>query len=293
MALSEKSATFGDHALRIGTGIGDLRHGEMAAYLEERTSKSAVWCRRLASFSAVLFIVSGLAHRYGLLETVAFLVVLGLVALLAALALLLAAFAFPGVWSNGDRGGRDLTFGTVVALLVLVPFLLSGYRAFKYPELNDISTDLDDPPALTIAERTRTPGMNPLTEPTPAQRKLQMEKYPDVTGRRYNLPLDSTLNAVESVLSRTDWKLYGPMHPNGDEAEVSIEALAYTTLLAFPIDVSIRLIDEGETTYVDVRSASRYGRHDLGDNAARIDSFLKELDAEVATQLGEAPADSE
>lgn len=265
----------------------------MAAYLEERTSKAAVWSRRLASFSAVLFIVSGLAHRYALLETVAFLVVLGIVALLAALALLLVAYALPSVWNNGDRGGRDLTFGALVALLVLVPFLLSGYRAFKYPELNDISTDLDDLPALTLAAKTRTPGMNPLTEPTPAQRKLQMEKYPDLTGRRYNLSLDNTLDAVETVLSHTDWKLYGPMHPNGDEGEVSIEALAYTTLLAFPIDVSIRLIDEGDTTYVDMRSASRYGRHDLGDNAARIDSFLKELDTEVATRLGEAPADSD
>lgn len=265
----------------------------MVAYLEQRTSKTAGWSRRLASFSAVLFIVAGLGHRYGLLETVPFLCVLGIVAVLAVCALLSAFFAFPHVWNNGDHGGGDLTFGTLVALVVLVPFLLSGYRAFAYPELSDISTDVDDPPALTMATKNRAPGMNPLTLPTAAQRKLQMEKYPQVTGRRYDLPFDRTLDAVETVLSRTDWKLFGPLSVSGEESELTIGALAYTTFFAFPIDVSIRLVDEGDTTYVDMRSASRYGRHDFGDNAARITGFLQDLDAEVATQTGEAPSQSD
>lgn len=261
----------------------------MAAYLEERRSKSAAWSWRLASFSAVLFIIAGLGHRYALLETVPFLWVLGIVAVLAAFALLCAAFAFPSVWSNGDIGGREMTYGAIVAAFVLVPFLLSGYRAFVYPELNDISTDLDDPPALTVALKTRTAGMNPVLPPSPAQAKLQAQKYPDITGRRYDLPLDRTLAAVEAVLSHTDWKLYGPMRSPDNEDEISIEALAYTTFLAFPVDVSIRLLDEGDTTYVDMRSASRYGRHDLGDNAARVRQFLDDLDAEIADETGEKP----
>ena len=40
-----------------------------------------------------------------------------------------------------------------------------------------------------------------------------------------------------------------------------------------------------------MRSASRYGRYDLGDNAARITDFLSELDQEVAGQVGAAPAE--
>jgi uncharacterized protein (DUF1499 family) len=50
--------------------------------------------------------------------------------------------------------------------------------------------------------------------------------------------------------------------------------------------VAIRLTDEGETTYVDMRSASRYGRGDFGDNARRIAGFLDALDAEMADQAG-------
>jgi len=261
----------------------------MAAYLEERRSRSAVWSWRLGSFSTVLFIVSGLGHRYALLETVPFLWVLGIVAVLAAFGLMFAAFAFPSVWNDGDIGGRDMTGGALLSVLVLLPFLLTGYRAYAYPELNDVSTDLDDPPALTVALKTRTPAMNPVVPPSPAQARLQTQSYPDVTGRRYELPLDRTLGAVEAVLSNTNWKLYGPFRQKDNPDEVRIEALAFTTFLAFPADVAIRLMDEGDTTYVDMRSASRFGRHDLGDNAARVRQFLNDLDAEIADETGEKP----
>ena len=49
--------------------------------------------------------------------------------------------------------------------------------------------------------------------------------------------------------------------------------------------------NDDDTIVVDMRSASRYGRYDLGDNAARIVGFLAELDQEVAGQVGAAPAE--
>ncbi len=49
--------------------------------------------------------------------------------------------------------------------------------------------------------------------------------------------------------------------------------------------------DDGDTVIVDMRSASRYGRYDLGDNATRIVDFLAELDQQVAGQVGAAPAE--
>jgi uncharacterized protein (DUF1499 family) len=52
--------------------------------------------------------------------------------------------------------------------------------------------------------------------------------------------------------------------------------------------VAIRVRDDGDGITVDMRSASRYGRFDLGDNAARITEFLGELDQEVAGQVGAA-----
>jgi len=63
--------------------------------------------------------------------------------------------------------------------------------------------------------------------------------------------------------------------------------------LGFPSDVAIRLIDEDTSTYVDMRSTSRYGPHDFGDNAARLTSFLAELDLEIAYLTVVTPVEPE
>ena len=76
--------------------------------------------------------------------------------------------------------------------------------------------------------------------------------------------------------------VYGPY---GTAAMID-GALAFTKGNA-----DIRITDEGDTCYVDMRSASRYGRHDLGDNAARITGFLTALDAAVAGAAGVTPAE--
>ena len=263
----------------------------MAAILERRVTRAAAWARRSGVFSAMLFVTAGLAHRYGLLETPAFLVVLGLVALCAAAALIFATHAFSRLWKHGDLGGWDLSVGALVALLVLTPFLLSAYRAATYPMLSDISTDTEDPPSLALGARSRGPGMNTVRNPTLAEAAMQAEAYPNVTGRRYEWPFDRTIEAVDAVLGRQGWTVRPAGLLATAAGETTIEAEAYTLIFAFPADVAIRVTDEGNSTYVDMRSASRYGRHDLGDNAARINAFLTELDAEVSGLAGTVPVE--
>jgi uncharacterized protein (DUF1499 family) len=258
----------------------------MAAYLEQRTTQAAGWSRTLAVFSAVLFITAGLAHRYGLVPTPPFLSVLSIVAALAVGSLTLAAYAFTRFWYHGDLGGRDLLVGGVVSLAVLAPFLVTGYRAFVYPQLNDISTDLIAPPMLVAAVISRGLDTNELTPFSAEHRKLQTADYPEVTGRRYEMPFDRAAEIVEALLVRQGWTV-----ATSRPAFVGQSEMTHTPLLGFPADVAVRLTDEGTSTYVDMRSASRYGRHDLGDNAARIIAFLGELDAEMAVQAGAASAE--
>ena len=61
------------------------------------------------------------------------------------------------------------------------------------------------------------------------------------------------------MLEDRGWALSTVPAPASDATEITIEALAKTLVLGFPVDVAIRLIDEGSSTYVDMRSASRYG----------------------------------
>jgi hypothetical protein len=215
--------------------------------------------------------------------------VLGVVALLAALALLFAGFAFSRLWNFGDRGGRDLTFGALMALLVLAPYGVAAYWTLSYPPLKDVSTDLDDLPVLAGATQ-RTPDMNALAPLTPGERRMQEESYPQVAGRRYDLPFDGVVDAIETVLDRRGWQLTGPFPEVAGQGQITIDAVAASFILGLPADVAVRAAQDGDSTFVDMRSASRYGRQDLGDNAARIIAFLAELDQEIAGKMGTAPA---
>src|SRR5919108_2696964 len=159
----------------------------MVVLAERRSSQSALWAGRLAKFSAVLFVVSGLGHRFGLVETTGFFWLLGVIGTLATAALLLAAAGFYRLWTYGDRGGMSSAWAVVIALAVLAPFFASAWRGYTYPPLSDISTDISDPPPLDAAEKLRTAEMNPVAPISAEQGALQTEAYPNVTGRRYPL----------------------------------------------------------------------------------------------------------
>lgn len=262
----------------------------MNTYPERQTSRAAGWSRGTAAFSLVLLGTVWVGHHYGLVETPAYLWVLGLVAFLAALALLFAGLAFSRLWNFGDRGGRDLTVGALLALLVLAPYGAAAYRVAITPPLKDISTDLADPPALGTAT-DRTKDMNVLAPLTPGEQRLQVETYPLASGRSYDVPPDEILEAVMAVMARQGWQVRQQAPVFGSQKEVTIDALAKSFILELPVDVSVRVADDGDATLVDMRSASRYGRYDLGDNADRIVAFLAELDKEVAGHVGPAPAE--
>lgn len=259
------------------------------ALILERRSRSAWWSRRIAVFSAVLFCMAALGHRYGLVDTIPFFWTLGVIASLALLALCLAAVGLSRIWQEGGRGARDGIFGALVALLVLAPFIVSGYRFFAYPALHDISTDFVDPPRFAFLPVSRTAQMNVLGDMlAPEAAVIQQQRYPEVTGRRYELIADRVLATVRQLATGRGWALVASLERAPEEpfGAVTIEAVARSLLLAFPHDVAIRIVDEDGSTYVDMRSASRYGLHDFGENARLIDAFLRDLDREVSLQAG-------
>jgi hypothetical protein len=262
----------------------------MTAILEQRHSRAARWSRGLSNFSLVLFAVACLAHHFGVLETGPFLLVLGIAGFLASCGLALSVLGFSRLWSFGDRGGIDSAFGAFVGLLVLSPFALAAYGAATHPQISDISTDLSDPPVLSYAARTRAGAMNEVAPIGDAAAVAQRLYYPHVVGRRYAMPITQVGDIVSAIIKRRGWRSVGARRPIGGPrippGEITLEAVAHTALFALPSDVAVRLTDEGETTFVDMRSASRFGSNDLGDNARRIIAFLNDLDLEVGLRIG-------
>lgn len=251
----------------------------MRPHIRRRHSISARWSVRIAFLSLILFVVSGLGHRFDRIETPEFLWLLAIVAGLALLALLLALKGFTSLWRRGDLGFTGAFWGALLALLVLVPFMTTLYQVVALPTIYDVSSDITDAPAL-LANGQRTERMNPVRD-DPGSRRLQASAYPQVTGRRYDGSPDRILIAVKTVIANNGWAIVSQKGEPGEDAEILVEVVARTWLLGFTSDVVIRLSDEGETTYVDMRSVSRYGIHDLGENADRIAAFMTALDTEV------------
>ena len=253
----------------------------MAVIFEHKKARAATWSRKVACFACLLFLMAAIGHRWGLLETPGFLSVLVLVAVLACLALLFAAVSFQRVWNNGDRGGRDLLVGVGMSLAVLSPFMVSAVLFVRNPPLSDITTDISDPPDLSVAHAAAPAGRG--------SDDLQAKYYPEITGRRYDLGADHVLAAATSLMEQRGWQAEAPQAVSDIETE--IHAVAKTLLLAFPSDVTVRITDEDASTYVDMRSASRFGSHDMGDNARRVASFLNELDDTIAALAVPLPAE--
>jgi hypothetical protein len=253
----------------------------MAAVVERRISRAARWSRRLASFAAVLFVLSGLGHRFGLVDTISFFWLLGIVGALAIAALGCAAWGFYRLWTRGDKGGRDSAAGALIALAVAAPFLLSAWKAMTLPSLTDISTDVVNPPQLPQAAAERAGAMNRIAPLASEDAELQLETYPGVLGRRYEVAPDLVIQAILKLAKDRGWTLRGDPQLAEGQSEITIEIVAYTFFLGFPVDVAVRVTDEDAAVYVDMRSVSRWGRHDLGDNAERIERFLADLDAAV------------
>ncbi len=264
----------------------------MMAYVEERWSPAAPWARRAAVLAFAVLVVGMAAHWSRMLDTPSFLWTLALVAALALLALALVVIGFPKIWYRGFRGGSDIVVATIVAGIILVPIGLAIWWAMSHPPLTDISTDLDDPPQFAEALKDRTGEMNPVLVASDEWRAQQLEAYPEVTGRSYAAPIENVRAAVERTFDSYGWTPLGP-YIVGEGTEFELETTVYSSILALPSDVIVRLIEEGETTFVDMRSTSRYGSTDFGENAERIQLFLKDLDIAVTAATPAAPKPSE
>ena len=66
--------------------------------------------------------------------------------------------------------------------------------------------------------------------------------------------------------------------------------VARTPILGFRDDVVVRVRATPDGARIDVRSASRYGRHDFGTNASRVRNLISDIDDVLALPQKPAPA---
>lgn len=103
-------------------------------------------------------------------------------------------------------------------------------------------------------------------------------EYPDVQPRWYSVGRAQVFDAALHTVNRMPrWALVSYQAATGE-----IQAEATALVLRFVDDVVIHVLEEQGGSVVSVRSSSRIGRSDFGQNARNIRAFYVELDRQIA-----------
>jgi len=267
-------------------------------------SRLAIWSRRLALFSLVATMVAVIIVRSGALDIVPALSTLAGALVLAVVAILLAFGAGIFIWRDG-RGGLRHAVAAVLIGLALIAY--PGYlavRAYQLPQIYDVTTDPIDPPQFDAIARLRPRDANPIVYEGLYAAELQQAAYPDIEPEDTTTSPQEAFDVAMKVITKRRWRVVDARPPRELSAtQVSdaragkddhardgiIEAVARSLILGFREDVVVRIRPTSDGTRIDVRSASRYGRTDLGSNAARVRDLLSDIDDILTAPAAEKP----
>ncbi|HEX2510893.1 MAG TPA: DUF1499 domain-containing protein [Microvirga sp.] len=246
--------------------------------IEEPVSRPAKWSPVVAWFALVVTVMAVLLIRMGRVDYGAGFVVMGAGLALAMLAVVLALIAFIRIWQEGRRGLGSAVRGMLIATAVLAyPAWFAG-KAVALPPINDVTTDTDNPPQFSRSRAVLEArgGRVPPDQPREV-REAQREAYAQVAPLTLDVPPDEAFELVQKAALNRGWQIIEATRPGGRVGLGRVEAVDRTLLLRLPDDITVRIRPRADGTRIDVRSASRIGTHDLGQNAARIRAFLDEL----------------
>jgi uncharacterized protein (DUF1499 family) len=245
---------------------------------QQMVAPLARWSSRIALFSASLLPVGILLHRFTSLPTPVALNLFRVALAGSALAVLVGLVATAQIWRRGHGGALAAAVGILVPVLAWAWPLTYLPAFFTLPPINDVSTDVANPPRFVALARQRPQDANRPAYPGERFAREQQKAYPDLRTFPVDRSAEETFELVEEVVRKLKWKV-AAADPPSDRAQSAgtLEATDRTLLLGFADDIVVRVEGGATRSRIDVRSASRYGASDLGQNATRVRHFLKEV----------------
>ena len=232
----------------------------------KRLSKSAVSGFVLGAGGIAVLAASATGYRLGWWPVVTTFKIAEWAAYLAALGLIVSAIGVvvsrPGARRRGFLLGL---LGIAVSLPVVAMAAQWEYAARTYPPINDISTDIEDPPVFWDMP-------NPTVYPGAETAALQRAAYPDLAPLNLSLAPGRAYALAYALAKDKGWEIVAD-EPKEGRIEVVDRSLFY----GFKDEIVIRITASDGGARVDLRSRSRIGRIDRGVNAKRIRSFLAAL----------------
>jgi len=198
-------------------------------------------------------------------------------------AVLLSLIGLGATLPGGNRYGLFISLIGLAGGGFTAGFIGNQYLTVRsVPFIHDVSTDVRNPPRFVevLAARQaygteRGEEMNDLAY-TPAVALQQQAGYPDIETLVISATPAEVYEKAEALAEAKEWEFVARDPQTG-----RIEATATSRFYQFKDDIAIRITSAGSgtsaSTRVDMRSASRVGRSDVGVNAARIKDFLDAL----------------
>ena len=165
----------------------------------------------------------------------------------------------------------------VILLLLLVLGALFMIVRQRYPIINDITTDLQNPPSFfaTLEESGVDAAQMQYPE---AFMPLQEAAYPFLRPLAVvGSPDEIFAKALLVAETKMGWKVVAK-----DLENRKFQAIAITEVLRLKDDVVVTVEGIEDKSIVNMRSKSRVGRGDFGANQRRILTFINELSGSSA-----------
>jgi hypothetical protein len=230
----------------------------------------------VALASAAAMVLSGIGYRLDLYHFRVGFAILGWAFWFA---LAGAILSVAGIAVTGGRPRRTLVAALVgTAVGVVAAYIPWSFKqtAGSLPYIHDISTDTVNPPEFVAAAKLRKPTDHPVTYDGKEVADLQQKAYPDLVTLTTKAPGEKVFEGAKAAIASM-----GMQVADADPAHGRIEANQTSLLYGFTDDMVVRIATVADGTKVDVRSKSRVGRSDLGQNAKRIRTFLLKLQANL------------
>ncbi|MGF1457066.1 MAG: DUF1499 domain-containing protein [Alphaproteobacteria bacterium] len=247
------------------------------------------WMGRIAFvfglLALVLAVAAPLGYRAGVLDlSTALFNVFGAAALCGAIALLLGVITTLAATFVKPRPGILLALlGGIMGGGLLAQVVSMFMLAQSVPPIHDITTDTENPPAFAtlIALRQQDGAQNPPAYPGEEVAKQQRAAYPDLETLVFpDGTVDGLLARSEQAARDLGWTVKTVTPPSAAAAPARglLEATQTSLWFGFTDDVVVRVVERpGGGVALDIRSKSRVGISDLGQNARRIRAFIARI----------------
>ncbi len=243
-----------------------------------RTSRWAIWARRIASIALPFELIAVIMHRQRMIPSDTFTLIFAIGLALAVLSIIVSLFAFVRLWRSGFSGWGRTFQALILGLVLASPIGVAISWTAIYPPTNDVATN-GTLPTLSIARHSDARLLS---------REDTVRIFPTALARTYPLTPDKVFALAADLAGERQWDIRIRRRPVAPAYPGRLQALDMT-FLGYRDEISI-LVDWSDSgAVVSMRSASIYKFDDFGSNGRRIEAFLSELDRAVTEELRREP----